>query len=98
MFWKMSIDLSRPLVPSMGHHDPLDGLITYLELQQMAAKDSRNSADLDLSREIADMADICEGKNWATDDTLGMGELLSITHKLAQLIMTEDIGQAELLN
>lgn len=25
MYWKMSIDLSRPLVPSMGHHDPLDG-------------------------------------------------------------------------
>ncbi|MFN2168952.1 MAG: hypothetical protein ACK2U9_22180, partial [Anaerolineae bacterium] len=24
MFWEMSIDLSRPLVPSMGHHDPLD--------------------------------------------------------------------------
>jgi len=98
MFWKMSIDLSRPLVPSMGHHDPLDGLITYLELQHMAAKDSRNSADFDLSREIADMADICEGKNWATDDPLGMGELLSATYKLAQLIMTEDIGQAELLN
>ncbi len=33
MFWKMSIDLTRPLVPSMGHHDPLDGLITLLTLQ-----------------------------------------------------------------
>jgi len=32
MFWKMSIDLSRPLVPSMGHHDPLDGFITYYQL------------------------------------------------------------------
>ena len=98
MYWKMSIDLSYPLVPSMGHHDPLDGLITYLELQQTAAKDSRKSADLDLSTEIADMADICEGKNWATDDPLGMGELLSAAYKLAQLMMNEDIGQAELLN
>ena len=26
MVWKMSIDLSRPLVSSMGQHDPLDGL------------------------------------------------------------------------
>jgi len=25
--WKMSIDLSRPLVPSMGLHDPLEGFI-----------------------------------------------------------------------
>ena len=97
MYWKMSIDLSHPLVPSMGHHDPLDGLITYLELQQTAAKDSRKSSGFDLSREIADMADICEGKNWATDDSLGMGELLSTTYKLAQLMMKEDIGQADLL-
>ncbi len=98
MYWKMSIDLSYPLVPSMGHHDPLDGLITYLELQQTAAKDSRMPADLDLSKEIADMVDICEGKNWATNDPLGMGELLSVTYKLAQLMMNEDIGRAELLN
>lgn len=33
MYWKMSVDLTRPLVPSMGHHDPLDGLITALQLQ-----------------------------------------------------------------
>jgi len=98
MYWKMSIDLSHPLVPSMGHHDPLDGLITYLELQATAAKDSKKSTRLDLSSEITDMADICEGKNWATDDPLGMGELLSTTYKLAQLMMNEDIGQAELLN
>ena len=98
MYWKMSIDLSHPLVPSMGHHDPLDGLITYLELQQTAAKESGKPGGLDLSQEITDMADICEGKNWATDDPLGMGELLGTTYKLAQLMMNEDIGQAELLN
>jgi hypothetical protein len=28
LVWKMSIDLSRALVPSMGQHDPLDGFIT----------------------------------------------------------------------
>jgi hypothetical protein len=32
MYWKMSIDLSQPLAPSMGQHDPLDGLITYEQL------------------------------------------------------------------
>ena len=37
MVWKMSIDLSRPLVPSMGHHDPLDGYVTALELGLPAA-------------------------------------------------------------
>ncbi|MGE5831837.1 MAG: hypothetical protein ACM3X8_02870, partial [Methanomicrobiales archaeon] len=33
MYWKMSIDLSRPLVASMGQHDPLDGLVTFCEIQ-----------------------------------------------------------------
>src|SRR5512136_835283 len=59
MYWKMSIDLSRPLVPSMGHHDPLDGLIAYLELQANAAEDSQKSTVLDLSAEITDMFNIC---------------------------------------
>src|SRR5690606_20880465 len=37
MYWKLSIDLSRPQVPSMGHHDPLDGYITCLQLDATAA-------------------------------------------------------------
>ena len=32
LHWKMSIDLSRPLVPSMGQHDPLDGFLIYNRL------------------------------------------------------------------
>ena len=32
LYWKMSIDLSRPLVPSMGMHDPLDGLVAMATL------------------------------------------------------------------
>ena len=42
MVWKMSIDLTRPLVPSMGQHDPLDGLVTYLELQTAENSCKRN--------------------------------------------------------
>ncbi len=36
MYWKMSIDLTYPLVSSMGQHDPLDGFVTYNELQAAA--------------------------------------------------------------
>ena len=97
MYWKMSIDLSYPLVPSMGHHDPLDGLVTYMEIQA-AVGGSKKSKELDLGKEIKDMADICEGKNWATDDPLGMGELLSTSYKLAQLMTDTDSEQEELLN
>ena len=48
MYWKMSIDLSRPLVLSMGHHDPLDGFVTYNELQANAARDFGKSMVRDL--------------------------------------------------
>ncbi len=98
MYWKMSTDLSYPLVSTMGHHDPLDGFITYLQLQATTAKDSIKSNWYDLSAEITDMANICEGKSWATDDPLGIGELLSSAYKLAQLMITEGFEQADLLD
>lgn len=89
MYWKMSIDLSHPLVPSMGHHDPLDGLVTYLQLQTAAAEDFPGSPELDLGREISELIQMCQGKDWVTDDFLGSGELLSSTYKLAQVIGKE---------
>jgi hypothetical protein len=85
MYWKMSIDLSYPLVPSMGLHDPLDGLITYTQLQATAAEDPEGRA-APLAREIADMAALCEGRSWATDDPLGTGGLLSDAFRVAQLM------------
>ncbi len=99
MYWKMSIDLSYPLVTSMGQHDALDGFITYLQLQATAAKDTKKSTGLDLSSEITDMANICHGKSWATNDPLGIGELLSTAYKLAQLIILDKaFEQADLLD
>ncbi|HID29682.1 MAG TPA: hypothetical protein EYP19_06700, partial [Desulfobacterales bacterium] len=90
MYWKMSIDLSHPLVQSMGQHDPLDGFITYNQLQATADRDFKRSARLDLKTEIADMAGICEGKSWITDDPLGIGGLLGDAFKVAQLIVHEN--------
>jgi hypothetical protein len=97
MYWKMSIDLSYPLVPSMGHHDPLDGFITYNQLQATAAKGPGKSTSLDLHAEINDMADICKGKNWVTDDPLGIGELLGSAYKVAQLIVSGYFERTDLL-
>lgn len=96
MYWKMSIDLSYPLVQSMGHHDPLDGFITYVQLQATAAKYSERPTP-DLKAEIADMADICKGKNWTTDDPLGIGDLLCDACKLAQLIINENFEENGLM-
>jgi hypothetical protein len=72
LYWKMSVDLSRPLVPSMGAHDPLDGLV------EMAA--------LGLERETQELARMCVGRDWTTDDALGAGGLLAIALRLAQLV------------
>ncbi|MGD0233080.1 MAG: hypothetical protein ABSC55_00925 [Syntrophorhabdales bacterium] len=96
MYWKMSIDLSYPLVPSMGLHDPLDGLITYTQLQATATED-REPSKADLSAEIGDMAAICRGKNWATDDPLGIGGLLSDAFRVAQLMAVGYFAGTDLL-
>jgi hypothetical protein len=88
MVWKMSIDLRRPLVPSMGHHDPLDALVTYLELEEAAsrARTRDTGARLpDLSAEIAEASAMCTGRRWATDDPLGIGGLGIAAARLAQL-------------
>ncbi len=96
LYWKMSIDLSYPLVASMGHHDPIDGLITYSELQHTAGKYSGRSPDL--SAAIADMDLICKGKSWTTDDPLGIGGLLTGAHKMAQLIVSGSFIRPDLLS
>jgi hypothetical protein len=98
MCWKMSIDLTCPLVSSMGQHDPIEGFVAYLELQETAAQDSQKSAALDLSAELTDMTNMCERKSWATADPLGIGELLSLAYKLARLIMNEGCEHAGLLS
>jgi hypothetical protein len=79
LFWKMSIDLSYPLVASSGLHDPLDGLVTALTLK---AADPENGA---LDRLINDLRGLCRGRRWETDDPLGIGGLLFDAGRLSQL-------------
>jgi hypothetical protein len=97
MYWKMSIDLSSPLVASMGQHDPLDGLITYREIQATAAGDSVRPLH-DLTLEIMDMADLCQGKSWVTDDSLGIGGLLWDAYKVGQMVVNGNIEDIDLLD
>jgi hypothetical protein len=96
MYWKMSTDLIRPLVPSMGQHDPLDGYVTYCELQEIAEKDF-GVAGPDLRAEIDEMADICRGLVLATDDPLGIGGLLFDATRIGQLMIRDSIVHSMLL-
>ena len=87
MYWKMSIDLSYPLVPSMGQHDALDGYITYLQLEATAVNDPELSYQSYLDTEIAEILRMYENSSLATDDPLGIGGLLSDACKIMQLII-----------
>jgi hypothetical protein len=97
MYWKMSTDLSYPLVSSMGQHDPLDGFVTYNELQATAARDPEQPDVPNLQAEITEMAEICEGRSWHTDDPLGIGGLLSDAYKLWQLLVGGYFAQTALV-
>lgn len=97
MYWKMSTDMSRPLVPSMGHHDPLDGLVTFSQLQASLRAERGRSAGSDLTAETETMAAMCRGKNWATDDALGLGGLIADTYRIAQLMAKGGFDQRGLL-
>ncbi len=82
MRWKMSIDLSRPLVPTQGAHDPLDGWVTASVL---AASGDAHEEEA-LAPAIAELAELCRGVRWATSDPLGLGGLLVDTDLIAGLI------------
>lgn len=85
MYWKMSIDLSYPLVPSMGQHDPVDGYITFKTLQ------SFNATDLD--EEIKKLGNFMLQMNLLTADPLGIGGLLFDAYRLKQLKTDLEITQ-----
>ncbi|MDD3083089.1 MAG: hypothetical protein PHW17_12810 [Desulfobacterales bacterium] len=95
MYWKMRIDLSSPLVPLMGQHDPLDGLITYRQIRSTAFELSGRTASV-LDSEIADMEALCKGQNWVTADPLGIGGLLGDAYRLMQLNLKDGFAHADL--
>jgi len=97
MYWKMSIDLSYMLVPQMGQHDPLDGLITYTQLQATATELAKAPVRR-LDAEISEMAEICREMTWETDDPLGIGGLLCDAFRVVQLMIKGRLQAVGLLN
>ncbi len=97
MAWKMSIDLTRILVPSTGQHDPLDGYITALQLETTAKSLAAQAAEPCLDEVIAGYATIIQQGEWATTDPLGLGGLLADTWRVYQLIQQGAQPEASLL-
>jgi hypothetical protein len=80
MYWKLSIDLSRPLVAPMGQHDPLDGLVTCMQLEATAP-----GAEPSLGNARADFEAMADPREFATADPLGLGGLLVDAYRVLQL-------------
>ncbi len=86
MYWKMSIDLSRPLVASMGQQDALDGYITALQLAATAAALHAPDASPDLAEVTRGFAGMLDGAEWVSGDPLGIGGLLTDAYRVQQLL------------
>jgi len=85
------IDRSRPLVPSMGQHDPL-GFVTGVQLAATArALDAaRDGPDLsDLSAATRALEGMAASGRWATADSLGIGGLLADAARVDQLVRAD---------
>ena len=97
VYWKMSTDLSRPLVPAVGLHDALDGLITFWETRYAIAKMQDHPEVDDLSQAIETLSALCQHRDWTTDDPLGLGGLLFDACRLCQLLRDEHLREILLL-
>jgi hypothetical protein len=98
MVWKMASDLSRPLVPSMGQHDALDGLVTCVQLQRTAAELGHASDGPSLIGATADFAAMVQGHDLSTMDPLGLGGLLTDAWRIAQAMRHGPFADGELLD
>ena len=96
MYWKMSIDLSRAQVPSMGQHDPLDGYVSSLQLQATAAALPQPDAGPDLEDDTRQYALLMQRSEWTTADPLGLGGLLVDAWRVQQLMLQGAVPEAQL--
>ena len=85
MVWKMNVDLTRPLVASMGQHDPLAGLVACSRLRATARLLGSSGEGPDLAQELVGFASMLRPAELGTADPLGLGGLLIDACWLAQL-------------
>lgn len=86
MYWKMSTDLSRPLLTGMGSHDALEGLICAVSLKEAVPEMA-----VELEPVTLQFYTMCKNQNWSTTDSLGIGGLLLNGLKAAGTGKDEDL-------
>ncbi|ADZ10513.1 hypothetical protein Metbo_2299 [Methanobacterium lacus] len=93
LYWKMSVDLKRPLVSSMGQQDPMDGYVTYKETETISSMFDGQRYE----REINEISTICKKMDLKTNDPLGIGGLLTDATRTTQLMVYGSIKRPEIL-
>jgi len=94
--WKMNVDLSYPVVPSTGLHDPLDAFLTCREIAYRGRFFGAQPDAPDLSAEIADAGEMIRNGRWETDDPLGVGGLLVDFARAIRLAGADALGEPNL--
>jgi hypothetical protein len=91
LYRKMSIDLSHPLCRGEGNLDPINGLITYLILQQTCGDSSVLQDEINDYHKIVDQ----KWKSYTSSDTLDLGMALWAAHWYSdQLECAEGLADA----
>ncbi len=93
LYWKMSVDLKRPLVSSMGQQDPMDGYVTYKETETLSAMFDGQRYEM----EINEISSICKMMDLKTNDPLGIGGLLTDATRTTQMMIYGSIKRPEIL-
>ena len=97
MYWKMSIDLKRPLIFFMGQHDPLDVYITYVQLRSTAAGLQQAGGGPELKDETRQVQAMILETDLGTVDPLGLGGLLIDAYRVEQLLRQGGMAAPHLL-
>ncbi|MGB8081747.1 MAG: hypothetical protein WCF83_14930 [Pseudolabrys sp.] len=97
IYWKMSTDLSRPLVFAMGLHDALDGFITFREVKSAMANLSVATEMSKVTTAIESLSPLCQHRDLTTDDPLGLGGLFFDACRFCQLLNPNSHADVDLL-
>ncbi|EXJ79826.1 hypothetical protein A1O3_08111 [Capronia epimyces CBS 606.96] len=79
MYWKVSMDLSHPLVTSEGNLDPVDGYVTYKLLQDTSGDHAILQDEIAAFQKIVDT----KWRYYTSSDTLDLGMTLWTAHWLS---------------
>ena len=97
MIWKASIDLTWPQVASMGQHDPLDGYLTFAQLDAGARAVGAHEGPA-VGVLAAELGGMVDRERLATTDPLALGGLLVDAQRVAALATRNELAPNGLLD